>query len=91
MIFLEMERGGLMNILKKLSTLFVGLALMLCSVDAKEYESAETKKALIVYFSHTGNTKLIAEKAQEELADANYQVDLNASNRQNNIPNTAIN
>lgn len=64
------------NILKKLSTLLAGLTLMFGSVDAKQSENVETKKALIVYFSHTGNTKLIAERAQKELAAVNYQVDL---------------
>ena len=65
-----------MNILKKLSTLLAGLVLMFGSVDAKKNENVEIKKALIVYFSHTGNTKLIAEKSQKELTAADYQVDL---------------
>ncbi|MBR1734907.1 MAG: NAD(P)H-dependent oxidoreductase [Alphaproteobacteria bacterium] len=67
------------NILKKISALFAGFVLIISgafnsveTVEAKE----GSKKALIVYFSHTGNTKLIAEKAQKELAAANWQVDL---------------
>ena len=64
------------NILKKLSVLLGGLALMFGPVNAEKNKNVETKKALIVYFSHTGNTKLIAERAQKELAAANYQVDL---------------
>lgn len=65
-----------MNILKKLSALVAGLALMFGLVNARQSRDVETKKALIVYFSHTGNTKLIAEKAQEKLIVANYRVDL---------------
>ena len=66
----------MLNVLKKLSALFTEFALMFDSVDAKKDENVEAKKALIVYFSHTGNTKLIAERAQKELTTANYQVDL---------------
>ena len=76
MVFLEKERGDFMNILKKLSALIAGLALMFGLVNAGQSRDVETKKALIVYFSHTGNTKLIAEKAKKELIDMNYQVDL---------------
>ncbi len=76
----------MINILKKLSTLLAGLALIFGSVDAKKYENAETKKALIVYFSHTRNTKLIAERAQKELTAANYQVDLQRIEPTKNYP-----
>ncbi len=63
------------DILKKLSILFAGFALMFGLVES-ENENVETEKALIVYFSHTGNTKLIAEKAQKGFTFANYQIDL---------------
>ncbi len=68
-----------MIVLKRLSAFLVGLFSLAMglfnSVEATNKEVAQ-KKVLIVYFSHTGNTKLIAEKVQKELADANYQVDL---------------
>ncbi len=68
-----------MIVLKRLSAFLVGLFSLVAglfnSVEATNKEVAQ-KKVLIVYFSHTGNTKLIAEKVRKELADANYQVDL---------------
>lgn len=71
----------MINILKRILALFIGLVLIILglfnSVETVEAKVKEgSKKALIVYFSHTGNTKLIAEKAQKELADVNWQVDL---------------
>lgn len=70
----------MINLLKKLSTLFAAVFLGIgsFSVEAKDMEirKVKSKKVLIVYFSHTGNTKLIAEKAQKELTDSGYKVDL---------------
>ncbi len=69
----------IINLLKKLSMLlaimFLGLGSF--SVEAKNVESNNTKpKVLIIYFSHTGNTKLMAEKTQEELSNSGCKVDL---------------
>lgn len=67
-----------MNILKKISVWFMGIIFamsgLLGSVNAQESAKSK-KKVAIVYFSHTGNTKIIAEKVQEALENE-YEVDI---------------
>lgn len=55
---LQIEMGGFMKFWKKM---FAILAI----VEIAGY--AEAKKILVVYFSHSDNTKLVAEKIREEL------------------------
>lgn len=58
-----------MFIFKKITPWFVGLILAFFGlfVSVVSARSAEHKKVLIVYFSHTGNTDLVAEKIKNKL------------------------
>ena len=49
-----------------LNAMFFAVVGLSSSVDAKE--STETKKVLIVYFSHTGNTEIVAKKIYEQFS-----------------------
>jgi len=69
-----------MNVLKKISALstviFLAVIGLFDFAEAKNGNSDETKKVLIVYFSQTGHTKTIADNVQKSLEDSGYSVDI---------------